>query len=667
MATYEMPAYGTTGDSLLGWLMDAVSEGNAWLESQKPALEYDKVYNSFGSTYLNEHVEGMSNLGYNLVERNARDIVASLSNFRHHGEYRPTFDQTLFDRAHALTKLDQSWARSQRAYTVFREALQYAVGFGTAYLVEDWDKRAHKTYGDIRMRAFGPTDVTFIQMPKDHDIQQSYMTIIREELPINLARAIHGHVAGALVPDRESPGWLQRGLQKVQRLMGGSPALAVAGMGQSTARGSYPTVDVYHGYIMDLTINETGQPRRMGARGSNWAYTVPSMGDPVGTGVTNPATGAQWTRPADEDDCRLFPLRRYAIWTRTAVIYDGSSPWWHGDTPVARLRFNDWAWEALGRSLMAEPQEMQKGIEAIMRGIEDAIAARLDPPVLYDDQLASDGFAQNFNPRKAGARAAASLNTGGDVLKYPINPEFYNVPAYIPDYIKQQEERINHQMGTPDLVAMAKAKQVPGQGTLEKLMEMAGPLVDDMVRAQEEPYWQLGEWRKAYYFQFYTRNRYIRIVGPDPLHPDEGAEDFQYSPDLLVGRIEGESAEGRTERARGLISEFVYHLEESSINERHRMANKLALIQLKKAGIKIDDWTIADAFQIHNYGPKPEGTHNVTERWVAEQHMNRELMEEMQAGMPQQGQKGPGRPNSNRQQPSIKQKDGGTRSTIATS
>jgi hypothetical protein len=198
---------------------------------------------------------------------------------------------------------------------------------------------------------------------------------------------------------------------------------------------------------------------------------------------------------------------------------------------------------------------------------------------------------------------------------------------------------------------------------------MAGPLVDDMVRAQEEPYQQLGEWRKAYYFQFYTRNRFIRINGPDPLHPDEGAENFQYTPDLLVHRVDGETGEARTERSRGLISEFVYHLEESSINERHRMSNKLALIQLKKVGVMIDDWTIADAFQIHNYGPKPEGTRNVMERFIAEQHVKRELAEEMAGGMAQAGGgKGqPGRPNTHTAPPQIKQKDGGVRSTIATS
>jgi hypothetical protein len=65
-------------------------------------------------------------------------------------------------------------------------------------------------------------------------------------------------------------------------------------------------------------------------------------------------------------------------------------------------------------------------------------------------------------------------------------------------------------------------------------------------------------------------------------------------------------------------------------------------------------------------GPEPEGTHNMFERWVAEQHITRELAEELQGG-PAGGGQGPGRPATNKKAPQIKSKDGGTRSTIATS
>jgi hypothetical protein len=659
--SYEMPAWGSGGDTILGWMIECVQEGEAWLGTQRPSRDWTQVLDMISTNDPAEDLKGLSSCGYDRVSRNARDIVASLSSFTHAGEYRPRFDSELYAAAHVLTNLDKNWHTETHAATQQRANIQNAVVFGTGYLLETFRKDFWGSYGDIDLQPIGPNDVTFVQLPKDHDIQQAYVVLIRQELPINLAKAMYENIAHQLVPDRDRPGWLQKGLEKLQRLMGGSPALRVAGsMSGRRQTGSFPTVDIFHAYIMDRSVNESPSSVTMGTHGTNWSYAVPALGSPMPTALVNPATGEYFTRPADRNDCRLFPLRRYCVFSRTAVAYDGSSPWWHGQVPLARTRFNDWAWEALGKSLLSDTRTMQNGIIAIMRYIEDACAARLDPPALYDDQLVSEGFAKAFNPRKAGVRAAASLQMG-DVIKFPVPVQHYDVPTWITEWIKQQEARIDHQMGTPDLVAVAKAKQVPGEGTLEKLLEMAGPLVDDMFRSMEVPQHQLGEWRKAYYFQFYTHPRIIQVTGVD-----EGQdEDFEFTPDLIVPVVKGEALSAKLERTRRYLHEFKFHQTESSINERRRMVNKLALLQLKKSGVKIDSWTIARAWGISNYGPEPSGTHTVLERWIAEAHMDRELAEELQGGQGQPPQRG--RPPTNQKPPQLVTKDGGTRSTIKTS
>ena len=656
--SYEVPPIGTKSDTILGWYLEALQDGEAWLASQRPTTEWDDVRNMLAPGGSEGKVEGLSNLGYSICEHNARDIVASLSDFRHDGEYKPRFDKTLYDRAHVLTKLDRNWYAETRAHDAFRAHLQNTVVFGTGYLYETWNKAFHGSHGDIELSSIAPSDVYFVQLPKNHNIQQAYMVIIREEMPLNLARATYPNIAHLLQPDRDSPGWLEKGKRAVQKLMGGSPALRVAGTAGSGQTSSYPTVDIFSSYIMDRSFNRAPMSVEMGTHGTNWSYTVPALGSPIGMGVRNPNTGAELTRPATEDDCRLFPLRRMGIFTRSAMAYDGSSPWWHGQVPLARTRFNDWAWEALGKSLLGDPKTMQDGIIALMRLIEDASAARLDTPYLYDESLTSEGFAESFDPRMAGSRAKANLQAG-EIIKFPVPYQHYDVPAGIYEYIKSQEERIGKFMGTPDLVAMAKAKQVPGEGTLEKLLEMAGPLVKDMMRALEVPMQQLGEWRKAYYFQFYTRGRLIQTTGPDDLP----GEDYEYTPDLIVPNLEGEPLAQKIERSRNSINAFKYVVTESGVNELHRMVNRLALLQLRKAGLPIDWWTIGKAFKLSNIGPEPEGTHNMYERFIAEKHIERELAEELGAG---QGQ-GPGRPNSNRKPPAIQTKDGGQRSTVKTS
>ena len=660
MATsdYEIPPFGTTGDRLLGWLLEAVSEGDSWLSTQRPAIEWEKVLDLLGPSNPSDDVKGISNTGYNRVERNARDIVSSLSNFRHDGEYKPRFDTKLYEQAHVLTKLDRNWYTETHAHTQYRSNIQNAVVFGTGYLYEDWDKEYWGTHGDIRLQAIGPQDVTFLQLPRDHDIQKAYAVIIRDEMPLNLAKATYENIASNLSADRDKPGWLLKGLQALQRIMGGSPLLRVAGQSRQNQTGSFPTVDIFHMYIVDRSINRAPTAITMGAPGTNWSYTVPALGDMLPTGIINPATGSEFTRPAEEADCRLFPLRRYAVFSRTAVSSDNSSPWWHGAVPLARTRFNDWAWNALGKSLLSDTRTMQDGVIALMRYIEDTAACSLDPPTLVDDQVAGEGFSKTFRLRKAGAKAYVSLQLG-DIMKPALTPEYYKIQPQIFEWLKQQEGRIDHQMGTPDLVAIAKAKQVPGEGTLEKILEMAGPLVQDMMRSCEVPLHELGEWRKALYFQFYTRARIIQTVGDD-----EKAEDFEYTPDLLVQPIPGESIQSRQERTRLYLHQFKYHLTESGVNEMHRLVNRLAMLQLIKVGVPIDWWTIAKAWRIPNFGEEPEGTRTVMQRWIAQQHLVRELAEEMGGGQPG---KGAGRPPTNQRPPQLVGKDGGSRQTVKTS
>jgi len=660
-----------------------------------------------------DEVSGLSNVGYNKGKRVARELVASLSNFRHEGEFKVTWDESLYDTANTLTDLDRNWYRECLVNSTHRAALQHAVGFGTGYLLETWNKHFHSPYrGDIQLSAIAPEDVTFIQLPKDHDIQRAYGVLIREELPINLAKATYAETnlafADALVPDRESPGWIAKGLQKVQQFL--SPALRVAGRLQPNQQGSFPTVDIFHLYTLDSTINESPFQIEMGKWKdgeplTNWSYRVPFLGQPMPTWMRNPETGQPYTLPAGAAECRLFPLRRYTIFSRTAMGYDGTSPWWHGAAPLARIRFNDWAWEALGASLVGETKTMQDGIIALMRLIEDAAAARLQPAMLFDENLVTRNFAKEFNPRMAGSVASADLQRGKPI-EFPVPSDYYNVPEWITRWIESQEGRIDYITGVKDMIAIAKAQQIPSADTLEKLMEMAGPIVQDLVRQVEEPLQQLGDWRKSYYFQFYTRERMITVAGPEGVDLDKVYAPEQLIPLKLVKSADGmlipsetraaqssrlglatESSEQRRARTMGYLTDYRYHVTESGINEIHRMSTKLFYIQLMKEGFPISWWTFARIAQIPNFGPPPKDTNNEMERWVAQKEIEVDMqvnlaVRQQQAiaslggGMPTDPTSvagpegnggGAGRPNSYKRPPKLQSKDQGTRSTISTS
>lgn len=715
---YEIPPYAVTPSARLhGWLLEAVQEGNAWLQTQKQAANWSDIIPLLDGLDPLRVPDGMSNTQYPLEKRIARELVASLAGFHHEGEIAPLWDNDLFDQAHILTQIDRHWYESTKANAQHRAGLQYAVGLGTGYWLQEWDANFWGPgRGDIRLTAFSPSDITFVQLPKDHDLQRAYAVIIRYEMPINLARRTYGWnpaFAASLVPDRDSPNWIQKGLRKVQQFV--SPALRVAGRSRpgNDSDASFPTVDIFHTYIMDGAINETFAPITMGPRGTNWTYQVPAHGGEIPTGMMNPATGVEWTRPATREDCLMFPLRRLSIFSSTGVCYDGSSPWWHGDVPVAAVRYSDWPWNALGSSTIADIRSMTSGISALMREMEDSAAARLDPPAVYNDTLVSKSWAEAFNPRRAGVRGAADTAMGSPIT-FPVPPEQYNVPAWIPEYMNRNEDRARYMTGVQDLTAIAKARQIPGADTLEKLLEMAGPLVQDMVRAVELPLTQLGNWRKAYYFQFYTASRVIQLVGPDDFDPkqwrmfgpDKIADikargSFQFDQSQLLGPLQGVSAAAKTDLAKRRVGDFVYNVTESGVSEINRMTTKLFYLQLMKEGFPISWWTFAKIARIPNFGPAPDGTNNEMERWIAQQHIQIELQAELQieaqqammaaqlaaggtpdaammgaggespdgngGGPPMPGQTRPqGRPQSYKNPPKMVQKDHGTRTTIST-
>jgi len=702
MSQYQIPRFGSTNDQIAGYMREATQQGEAWLATQRPSSEWMSIIERLSASIPQAELSGQSNATYNKTERVARELVASLGSFAHDGEFKPSSDKKLYNQAGALTKLDRHWNNQEDVYLTQRAGLQYGIALGTGYLGCEWDKHYHGMYkGDIRLTAYAPDRVTFVQLPSDNDIQRAYIVLIKHELPITFAKRVYAQTnpafAAALQPDRSAPGWISKGLRKVQEFL--SPALRVRGTRPGdVAEASFPTCDIFHAYIMDDAVNDIGINRQMGAMGTNWSYQVPSLGDPINMGIMNPATGQNFTRPAEPSDCALFPLRRLVIFARSTdiIAYDGSSPWWHGMVPLARFRFNDWPWEALGRSCVGMIGSLDDSMNNIFRGMEDSIAVRLDPPVLYNDQMVSQSFAEAFNPRKAGVRAAANLD-GGKVLEFPVPPGQYDVGSWIPEHLRYLDDRAEYLTGVRDLTAIAKAKQLPSGDSIEKLLEMAGPLTQDMVRAIVGPLRQLGEMRKAYYFQFYTYQRILQASDATGQ-----PEDWLYTPDQLVNTIEGEPIAQRQNRARQLLSEFTYSVTQSGISEINRMTTKLFYAQLLKLGFPLDWWTFAKIAQISNFGPEPEETHNVMERWIAQQHIQAEIQANLQeemamsaaetaaktgglgapgtGGPPAPGGEGggggpagpagpkrPGRPSSFNAPPKLVSKDGGERSTMTTS
>lgn len=191
----------------------------------------------------------------------------------------------------------------------------------------------------------------------------------------------------------------------------------------------------------------------------------------------------------------------------------------------------------------------------------------------------------------------------------------------------------------------------------------------------------LGVMVKYLVLQYMTVSRVMQYVGEDGVT----AEVFDYDPTSIVpSHLVGESVDlpspsSRIVRARTFADNLRFLILPNSLHELQQMQMKLALLQMKKVGVKIDSQTIAEAFQVPNYGTIDGNT--VMDKFRTEQEQDLVFAARMKAiagdvgllpsappGAPKPGGKGPeGRPNANTAPASLQQKDNGTRTTMVTS
>ena len=665
--SYRYPPAGTNPTDLLARLTDGRTQGETFLQSQRGYEDMDSAIDVIAGTADKRRPASLSRISPNWLKRAVREIVASLSNIRPMWNFKN--DNRDYDNHSAiLNKLLHSWYLHTFADRRIRKALQYAAVQSRGYVMPVWKKDFWCFgRGDIELKVLGPRDVIPEQVGADNDLQQAYAVHIHDEMPLNLAHATWPAYQDQIVPDRSGPSNLRRGGSRIARFI--SPVLDAASRlrGREADNRAMPTVDIFYTYIIDTSVNFTGQEMHMGEQGTSWAYKVPFVGQDLPTGINDPQ-GRPTFRKALPEDCQIYPKRRMVTWTRSCVMRDGPSYWWHGMVPVVPFSIDDWPWEFLGYSAIRDGASIQDSGVSLLRAIDDSQNARLRPPLAYDEDSLSKQFMERFDPRQPGQKVPHNLSMG-DAMKLLVPSAYYDVPQTIFSHIGNLVEMMKDLLGVKDVSAIAKARQIPSADAMEKMVEMAGPLMTDMSRTMEASIRLLGEMVKGLFFQFYDAQRRIQVMGEDGITE----QDYDFEPSNMVpSHLPGEpedkpSALSRLERARWHMHNIFLEITPNSLHQITQTTRKLMLLQLLKAGMPVDWWTIAEAFDIPNFGSPPAGARTVVEKWVAQQRIVAELKQALSPPQqPGQG-KGGGRPNSNGKAPHIASKDGGTRSTISTS
>ena len=617
-------------DRFLAWLHQAIADGEWFLKTQSGYRFVDTSHKIMSDLGFDELPATLSKASVNFIKRDVRELVAMLANPRPISSFKcenPEYDK----QTEILNQCYTNWSNSTFMDRVLKSALQYAAVEGTGYLMMEWDPGYWGTgKGDIRLTPLGVDAVLPIQInPDTNNLQSAYAVVIRRQFPIVEVIRRFPHMQASIVPDGESSNRLRRMWNNIADKV--TPTVFNTYGGSRGYRGEDPgsrqLVTVYDIYINDVSVNLTGEPMKMGIEGSPWEYTVPYFGQPIPVGINDPS-GQPITRPADMHDARIFPYRRHVVCTKTALLYDGPSRYWHGKVPLVRFRLDEGPFEYCGVPITKEPAKLQSMLTSLLRAYDDSANARLRPPVQYDDARMSAAEADRIDIRQGGAMVGVS-DMLGPAFKLLVEPAYYSMNQDILPLMEWIKQRGSELIGANDLLAVSKAGQIPSSDTIEKLEQLAGPIATDYARCMEEALRELGDQFKALVFEFYTAKRRFHLLGPGGLT----LEDFDFDPGQLVPHsLQGIS---RSEKARLHMENFSFQIVPGSVYQQTQASRKLVILQLARLGLPISPYTIMEMFEIPNPGRPnvPAGTE--IEKWKAWKKEELEVMIDSQMTMAQ--------------------------------
>jgi hypothetical protein len=680
---WQCPPAAAPDHKIVGWCNESREEGMAWLKNQRGTTDFRKALDVIAGTDTSPRSQSSdyrSKISPNRLKRNIREVVGTLSKLRPMWGYHS--DNKAYKPSAQMMNLTTRAIYLEQFFDLrIKDALRYAAATARGWIRPVYRRNMYGTgRGNIELLAYGAPCILPVQLPSDGNFQNAYAVTILDEMPIAMAHGMFPQHQAQLKPSTSRYWYMNDGVRQAaqgnlwQRMAGrffrapGSEACAEL------------LIPIGYTYVIDLTINTTDKPIIMGEPGSSWSYTVPALKQdiPIGHDIR---TGQAIFRKADENDARLYPYRRLIISDEKTKLYDGPSFDWHGMLPLASFCFDAWPWEPLGFSLVHDAYELNEAIKTIYRGNMDKCVSQLDMSLAYDTNAISEKEARTLDPMMPRGRYGYDGNATepGKPPFTPIVPEaIIKIDPTSLAFMEKIENAMDQQIALTDVVTLGKMRAVGSMDEIEKIMEANGPIVEDMSRSMEPPMRDIGNMVKYLVLQYMNTPRVMQYVGLDGISP----EVFDYDPTKLIpSHIPGESpdqpsATSAITRARNFADNLRFLIMPNTLHEMAQMTFKLGLVQLKKAGAKIDSETLVEPWGIANYGTFEGNT--VLEKFHTEQEQDLEFAARMQAigaaaglgqppGAAAPGKKPEGRPSTDAKPPELKSKEGGARSTISTS
>jgi hypothetical protein len=690
LSSWQAPPQAATENYKLGWLNEHAEDGIAWQRSQRGYGDWHKAFEILsGKSDLNQLAGYRSSLSTARLKRNIKEIRGAVTNIRPIWGYSSN-NQALQKQAVMMNEVTQAIYQEQFFDLSIKKVFDWAASTTTGWAHPVYARdMAGRGKGNLEIRAFGQPSILPSQLPSDGDYQKAYAVSLLEELPIYMAHGLFPKFQDRLNPTT-SKFWYSSEIRTAakgnlfQRMFGGFRRGA-----DSVLSDAY--VPVRKTWVIDLALNTTDEDLYLGdwtvdAKGdrvpmNSWSYLVPYLGSKLKDGTK-----------ANENDARIYPNRRLMISSETCIMYDGPAFDWHGELPLVPLCLDSWAFDPMGYSLVRDGFEIQRSLDELERGTMDKNRAQMDMSLAYDINAVTSQEAKQYDPMQPRGRVGYDGSLVDEPFKSVVPDAVLRVSPEIFTAIEHLERTMDYQMGINDINALARARGLTGGEDLtEKLSQANGPIAMEMTRDVERFISGIGNQTKYLIPQYFPTRRIIQYTGPDKITQHT----FDYDPEKLVpSHMPGEEVHDKDQkevksiypiykRARWFCDNLRFMIAPHTAHELVQMGHKLGLLQLKKGGIQISSKTVAEAWNIPNFGG-PDGNTEY-DRYYAEQedvaiHAIRiqklvdalknegiqatPAMENALALITGQNAK-EGRPTTGLQSPVIAQKDGGTRSTVS--
>lgn len=539
-----------------------------------------------------------------------------------------------FDQASDIAgKLSAHWYLNSHAdQRGLATALRWAKVAGTGYVHLHWDPKAGDN-GDFVAEGIDPRDVLPIGPTPPWDTCQTWEgAILRERKTVEYVQDLNPGVAHMIQADRgaEDGGPLDstragRILSEINAQTRSPLAEVLFSDKPKTDIGKQVSVDLFTMYLNDRSVNESNKPVEMGQfmEDPTWVRPEGILGM-LEKAPRIPADNWSYIVKPGEP---LYPRKRMVVFTRSAVIYDGPSLYWHGRIPLLKLTPDPWPTTLLGLAVGWDMLSLQNSLDWNLRVIDDHNAQVAQPGVIGDEMSIGPNALKAINTRRSGLKIMQTpMGKGVTVLVPP--PLDNSIREHI-DWIMREMDDLS---GVVDLKNLSSLNQLPDTETIDKMIESKSWLVQGRSRVIEAFMREFAEQVMFNLAQFRTMKERYNILGASSIT----AEDFDFDPGAFIpdfvhaddfdsfGNITNTAFERgplpRYDRAKEIMRQMHFYVAPGSLLAASDVTRKMMYLQLFRAGI-LDVWTLSEVLGIPGFGTPPDGAKTIPERLMAQMAM----------------------------------------------